>query len=45
MYQEHTIEKCWQIQVGKVCVKYDAVFGGRPGGYIVKRNALVYRII
>jgi hypothetical protein len=33
------------MQVGKLCVKYGAVFGGRPAGYIIKRNTLVYRII
>ena len=45
MYQEHTIEKCGQMQVGELYVKYGAVFGGRPGGYIIKRNTLVYGMI
>ena len=33
------------MQVGKLYVKYGTMSGGRPEGYIIKINTLVYRII
>jgi hypothetical protein len=35
-HQEHTTEKYGQMKVGKLSVKYGAVFGGRPEGSIIK---------